>query len=117
MRFSDLLTATPTVILTNPSLRIVRIDKISSFNPEAKHRLEEKEVKISSSIGTKAEVALSALSAPLVPLDQPFADGKRYTEAGATEVASRLECYVADPAGPWIRRHGVLIAHFPQLKT
>jgi hypothetical protein len=54
-------------------------------------------------------------SAPseLVPLDRPFQEGMRYREAGAVEVHNRLDLFVADPAGPWIRRHGVLIAVNP----
>lgn len=61
----------------------------------------------------KAGLALSALSAPiapLVPLDQPFVDGQRYREAGALELATRLDLFVADPVGPWIRRYGVLLS-------
>ena len=46
----------------------------------------------------------------LAPLDTPWRDGARYRMAGACEVGSRLDCYVADPAGPWIRRSGVLLA-------
>lgn len=53
----------------------------------------------------------SSFSAPgaLVPLDTPFIEGKRYREAGATDL-NRLDLYVADESGPWIRKHGVLIA-------
>lgn len=65
--------------------------------------------------GKKSGLRVSALSAPpaggvLVPLDRPFAEGQRYREAGATEVATRLDCYLEDPAGPWVRHHGVLLA-------
>lgn len=68
--------------------------------------------------GKNVGVALSALSAPpaggvLVPLDVPFAEGCRYREAGAGEVATRLDCYRPDPTGPWIRRHGVLLRFHP----
>ena len=104
MNFADLFTpAEP--------LRIVRIIEIPSFKPIEKHKAEEKEVNVSIDIGTKAGFALSALSAPLVPLDQPFIDGQRYAEAGATELATRLDLFVAVPAGAWIRRHGVLLRH------
>lgn len=58
-----------------------------------------------------ARVRLSALSAPiLVPLDEPFVEGRRYRQARATEWRARLDLFVADPAGPWLRRHGVLLA-------
>lgn len=57
----------------------------------------------------------SAPSAPsdcpaLVPLETPWIDGGRYRIVGATEWPSRLNLYLADPNGPWIRLHGVLIA-------
>ena len=59
-------------------------------------------------------LAVSQLHPPaapsnLVPLDVPFVDGQRYRLAPATEVSNRLELFVADPSGPWIRRHGVLL--------
>ncbi len=54
--------------------------------------------------------AIPATSAPLVPLDAPWRDGQRYNLAGATEWPGKLDLYRADPAGPWIRRHGVVIA-------
>ncbi len=46
----------------------------------------------------------------LTPLDTPWVDGQRYREAGAVEITTRLDCYVEDPAGPWFRIHGILIA-------
>jgi hypothetical protein len=46
---------------------------------------------------------------PLVPVEAPFRDGQRYRLAGATEVRSRLDLYLEDPTGPWVRRHGVLM--------
>ena len=45
----------------------------------------------------------------LVPLDLPFVEGERYRKAGATEWPGRLDLYRTDPAGPWVRRHGVLL--------
>jgi hypothetical protein len=58
----------------------------------------------------QAHPAFPAPSAPaLVPLREAWIDGQRYREAGATEWPSRLDLFVADEAGPWIRRHGVLI--------
>ncbi len=50
---------------------------------------------------------------PFVPLDLPFVDGGRYQLADGTEWPSRLDLYHADPAGPWIRRNGVLLAVEP----
>ena len=46
----------------------------------------------------------------LVPLETPFIDDLRYKLAGATELATRLDLFLVDPMGPWVRRHGVLIA-------
>ena len=52
---------------------------------------------------------------PLIPTEAPWQDGARYREAGAWEnAAPHFECYIADPAGPWIRRHGVLLAVTPR---
>jgi hypothetical protein len=48
--------------------------------------------------------------AKLVPIHAPFIDGRHYRKATATEWPSRLDLFVEDEAGPWIRRHGVLIA-------
>ena len=47
---------------------------------------------------------------PLIPLESPWIDGARYQKAGATEWPNRLDLYVQDPSGPWIRQHGVLIS-------
>lgn len=64
----------------------------------------------SLSLRENPRVQSSAPSAPqLVPLDRPFVDGQRYQEAGATECYTRLDLYIADDCGPWIRRHGVLM--------
>jgi hypothetical protein len=51
-----------------------------------------------------------AIRSPLVPLESPWLDGQRYRPAGATELATRLDLFLADPAGPWIRRYGVLLS-------
>lgn len=110
MKFSDLFTPVPPVSPSSPPLRIERIDEFPSFNLIEKHTSEGKEVIVSIDTGTKAEIAISALSAPLVPLEAPWVDGQRYREAGMVEVSSRLDLYLADPAGPWIRRYGVLLA-------
>lgn len=53
--------------------------------------------------------ATSATHRPLVPIERPFMEGCRYREAGVLEVRSRFDLYHEDPAGEWIRRHGVLI--------
>ncbi len=64
-----------------------------------------------SSPPAKPEPPLAAVSAPvLVPRDAPFVDGQRYRLAEGTEFRTRLDLYVADPDGPWIRRHSVLMA-------
>lgn len=49
----------------------------------------------------------------LVPLDSPFREGQRYRWV-AVALVDRLDVYVADEVGPWIRRHGVLIAVEPE---
>jgi len=54
-------------------------------------------------------VATSAPSA-LVPLETPFVEGQRYRLAGATELRTRLDLYVADAGGPWMRHFGLLVA-------
>ena len=46
----------------------------------------------------------------LIPRDAPFVEGQRYRLSDETELDSRLDLYVADPSGPWIRYHGVLMA-------
>ncbi len=43
-------------------------------------------------------------------MDAPFVEARRYRMAGATELRTRLDLYVADPAGPWVRAYGVLMA-------
>jgi hypothetical protein len=89
-----------------PHLRKVRnVEKIDSILGR-----EEKGVS-GNNIGEKSAIKPSAPSAPiLVPLDVPFVGACRYRLAGATEVRTRLDLYVADINGSWIRLHGVLIA-------
>ena len=99
MKFVDLFKPVP--------LRIERIIEVPSFDLGEQNEYERGK---SVSIRAKSGLALSALSAPLVPLDEPFIEGQRYRLAGATELATRVDCYLADPAGPWRRRHGVLVA-------
>jgi hypothetical protein len=113
MKFSDLFTPASLPAAAIPAdalLRIVRIIEIPSFNPIEKIHSDKKEGKEFIHTAAKAGSAISALPAPLVPLDQHFVDGQRYREAGATEFATRLDLFVADPAGPWIRRHGILLS-------
>lgn len=54
-----------------------------------------------------------AVGSDLVPLEVPFVDDQRYRLAPATEARTRLDLYLADPAGPWIRRHGHMLAFAP----
>jgi hypothetical protein len=92
-----------------------RADRADRPTPTLMHARNEivpvpKEVsKDSVHIGTKCGLPLSALSA-LVPLAVPFIDGARYSEAGATD-RNRLDLYVADVSGPWVRRHGALMRY------
>ena len=44
----------------------------------------------------------------LVPRDAPWQDGARYRLAGEID-ADRLDLFVADPTGEWLRHDGVLI--------
>lgn len=60
-------------------------------------------------IPVQCAVKIAHIVVPLMPMDQPFVEGERYKEAGATEWPRRLDLYRADPAGPWVRRHGVLL--------
>jgi hypothetical protein len=99
MKFADLFKPVP--------LRTVRIVEIPTFKAQEQNRYLGKE---NESRSSKSGFALSALSAPLVPLDEPFVEGQRYRLAGAVEWPSRLDLYHVDPGGPWLRRHDVLIA-------
>jgi hypothetical protein len=63
----------------------------------------------------KLQNDVSAPSAPaLVPAEVAFTEGRRYRAAGVTVARNRLELYVEDPKGDWMRRHGVLIAVRPE---
>ena len=117
MKFADLFTHAPSPAQVSPaaaSLRIVRIIEFPTFNPIENIHSEMIGGKEYIQTAAKAGPAISALSA-LVPLDLPFVDGQRYREAGATELSSRLDLYLADPAGPWVRRFGVLLAFQPKI--
>jgi hypothetical protein len=75
-------------------------EQIANLQPSVEDRL------------INAPTAPSALEnhPPLVPLESPWIEGAHYRIAGATEWPNRLDLYVQDPSGPWIRRHGVLIS-------
>lgn len=45
----------------------------------------------------------------LVPRDAPWVEGQRYRLAEQTD-ANRLDLFLTDPAGPWVRRYGTLLA-------
>lgn len=51
----------------------------------------------------------------LVPSETPFVEGQRYRPAGVIDPFTRLDLYVSDSAGPWLRLHGVLIAEPPMV--
>lgn len=111
MKFADLFSPTSEIVPKEDRSRIVRIVEIPTINPEGRGCLEKGETNERSNNGTKAGGCLSAPSATvLVPLDAAFVEGHRYRLAGATEFATRLDLFCADPGGPWVRRHGVLIA-------
>jgi len=113
MNFADIFAplAAPQTAQTG---RADSVDKASpAFNVVGKVYSEERREKLHIPIRAKAGLRLSAPSAPqnqpaLVPLESPWIDGARYRMAGATEWPNRLDLYVQDPAGPWIRLHGVL---------
>jgi hypothetical protein len=111
MTFADIfapLAAPPTA----QTGRADSVDKASpAFNVVGNVYSEERGEKYHIPIRAKAGLRLSALSAhEFVPLDVPFEERQRYRMAGATELRTRLDLYVADPAGPWVRTYGVLIA-------
>ena len=109
MTFADLFAPFP----DPPAIQPGRADSADKAIPTLKlvgNLFIEEERKERDHISKESGLGLSALSAPaLVPLDTPFVEGQRYQLAGATELRTRLDCYLADPAGPWIRLHGVLM--------
>ena len=110
MKFADLFTPVAKVTSTDGPLRIMRILEYSSFNPIENVNLGNTGYDTCIPTAVKAGHALSAVSALLVPLQAPWRDGQRYAEAGASDIASRLDLFVADDSGPWVRRYGVLIS-------
>lgn len=117
MTFADLFAPIP----EPPTVQPGRAESADNANPTLNVREKairgerEKEclpIGIESGLGLSALSALSAPSPPasnLVPLNVPFVEGERYRPAGATETRTRLDLYLADPTGPWIRIHGVLM--------
>lgn len=96
MKFADLFTV--------PVRKVRKIEKIHSYIGEKKEGIR---IPIIRDTGTQH----SAPSAPIfVPLDEPFRDGGRYRFAGACEIRTRLDLFFADPAGPWLRTRGTLVA-------
>jgi hypothetical protein len=103
MKFAELFIPAP--------VRIARIVESLSFNLGEIINAEGKRINEDNHTRANAGLDLSALSAkPLVPIEQPFIEGQRYRLAGATEVGTRLDLYHADPNGPWMRRHGIIMA-------
>lgn len=114
MTFADLFAPFPDLPTVQPC-GVDRQDRTTlTLNVEGKVITREGGVKACDPIAIESRPCLSILSKTFVPLDQPFAEGQRYGLAGATEWPSRLDLFIADPAGPWLRRHGVLLATQPQ---
>ncbi len=107
MTFDDLFKTPVRQSEANPTLRKVRKVEESLLITREKVCAYDRDTH--SRIGINPGIQPSAPSA-LVPIDIPFADGMRYREAGATEIRTRLDLFVSDPAGPWVRRYGVLVA-------
>ena len=113
MTFADLFKPfpDPPTAQTGFADRQDRRTPTSNVTGKQESRIREGENKVCLPIGKESGLCLSRLSAPaLVPLQAPFVEGRRYREAGATEASNRLDLYVADPAGTWLRRHGVLLS-------
>ena len=70
--------------------------------------------KVINSQGTQKHPSATSVTA-LVPRDEPFQDGQRYRLAGESD-ANRLDLFIADKDGPWLRLHGtlVLFSHPPR---
>lgn len=83
--------------------RVRRLEKSHSTSRETE------KVGLEKNLNKDCGIQPSAPSARvLVPRDAPWQDGARYRLAGEID-ADRLDLFVADPTGEWIRRHGVLI--------
>jgi len=83
--------------------RVRRFEKIHSTSRETE------KVEFEKSLDKDCRIQPSAPSARvLVPRDAPWQEGLRYRLAGETD-ADRLDLFEQDPAGEWIRLHGVLI--------
>jgi hypothetical protein len=73
-------------------------------------RVEKKLDSYAKGLERPSEASVNHAFPLLVPLVAPWTDGARYRQAQATEWPSRLDLYLEDSSGPWIRRHGVLVA-------
>ena len=82
--------------------RVRRVEKTCST-------LGKTEIGVEQNLGKKPEIQPSAPSARiLVPRDEAWREGERYSLAGEVD-ANRLDLFIADKNGPWLRRHGVLM--------
>ena len=83
--------------------RVRRLEKTHSTSRETE------KVEFEKRLDKDCGIRPSAPSARvLVPRDAPWQEGGRYRLAGETD-ANRLDLFEQDPAGEWIRLHGVLI--------
>lgn len=83
--------------------RVRRLEKSHSTSRETE------KVELEKNLDTDCGIQPSASSARvLVPRDALWQEGSRYRLAGEID-ADCLDLFVEDPAGEWIRRHGVLI--------
>ena len=113
MKFADLFTPPAHQTPANTSLRRVRRGENLTLTSREKMRVRVYDTHVLP-IGKESESCPSAPSAPLdrpplVPLEAPFIEGKRYQLAPATEWPSRLDLYHEDPTGNTLRKHGVLL--------
>jgi len=88
------------------TLGFKHVGKIDNDNITHGRKIYAQELQVSESSYPSCPAARPAL----VPMEAPWVDGQRYREAGATEITTRFFCYLEDVGGPWIRRHGVLLA-------
>ena len=118
MKFAELFTPCPETYVGRLAGADSADKATSTSNPRGNVLLVERHLKESPLVRVEGRPGLSALSAkPLVPLAAPFVSEQRYQLAGATECATRLDLYYVDSEGPWIRRHGTLLAFQPVSAT
>lgn len=89
------------LVIREPQPRTLRTPKRLPLSIKLPPHYEWSEKKPSGTSENKANRVL-------VPRDAPWQDGARYRLAGEID-ADRLDLFEADPAGEWIRRHGVLL--------